>query len=133
MILPSDETELSTKDRPEENSLSTKESFTGTIGVTIGDLDKYKKDSLINIWKDANAYYSSGEEWTDEDAEFFDELAVRINTATEEGMASVSGPAVGMIANNHEDEEAKEEFKEEDHPRDQGGQFTSGGLPLIHI
>jgi hypothetical protein len=127
MILPSDETELSTKDRPEENSLSTKESFTGTIGVTIGDLDKYKKDSLINIWKDANAYYSSGEEWTDEDAEFFDELAVRINTATEEGMASVSGPAVGMVANNHEDEEAKEEFKEEDHPRDQGGQFTSGG------
>ena len=127
MILPSDETELSTKDRPEENSLSTKESFTGKIGVTIGDLDKYKKDSLINIWKDANAYYSSGEEWTDEDAEFFDELAVRINTATEEGMASVSGPAVGMIANNHEDEEAKEEFKEEDHPRDQGGQFTSGG------
>ena len=91
MILPSDETELSTKDRPEENSLSTKESFTGKIGVTIGDLDKYKKDSLINIWKDANAYYSSGEEWTDEDAEFFDELAVRINTATEEGMASVSG------------------------------------------
>jgi len=104
MILPSDETELSTKDRPEENSLSTKESFTGKIGVTIGDLDKYKKDSLINIWKDANAYYSSGEEWTDEDAEFFDELAVRINTATEEGMASVSGPAVGMVANNHEDE-----------------------------
>ena len=104
MILPSDETELSTKDRPEENSLSTKESFTGKIGVTIGDLDKYKKDSLINIWKDANAYYSSGEEWTDEDAEFFDELAVRINSATEEGMASVSGPAVGMVANNHEDE-----------------------------
>ena len=104
MILPSDETELSTKGQPdEENSLSTKESFTGTIGVTIGDLDKYKKDSLINIWKDANAYYSSGEEWTDEDAEFFDELAVRINTATEEGMGSISGPAVGMIANNHDD------------------------------
>ena len=101
----SKETELSTKSKPdEENSLSTKESFTGKIGVTIGDLDKYKKDSLINIWKDANAYYSSGEEWTDEDAEFFDELAVRINTATEEGMASVSGPAVGMVANNHEDE-----------------------------
>ena len=112
MILPSDETELSTKD--EENpanfagkkinangkSLSTKESFTGKIGVTIGDLDKYKKDSLINIWKDANAYYSSGEEWTEEDAEFFDELAVRINTATEEGIGTVSGPAVNMIANN---------------------------------
>ena len=106
MILPSDETELSTKDKPdEENSLSTKESFTGKIGVTIGDLDKYKKDSLINIWKDANAYYSSGEEWTDEDAEFFDELAVRINTATEEGIGTVSGPAVSMIANNHDDKE----------------------------
>ena len=36
-------------------------------------MDKYKKDSLINIWKDANAYYSSGEEWTDEDAEFLGE------------------------------------------------------------
>ena len=113
MILPSDETELSTKDKPdEENSLSTKESFTGKIGVTIGDLDKYKKDSLINIWKDANAYYSSGEEWTDEDAEFFDELAVRINTATEEGIGTVSGPTVGMVANkefdykNNEDEKA---------------------------
>ena len=135
MILPSDETELSTKGQPdEENSLSTKESFTGKIGVTIGDLDKYKKDSLINIWKDANAYYSSGEEWTDEDAEFFDELAVRINTATEEGMGSISGPAVGMIANNNKEEketmvmpsESKEEFKEDDHPRDGGGQFTSG-------
>ena len=135
MILPSDETELSTKGQPdEENSLSTKESFTGIIGVTIGDLDKYKKDSLINIWKDANAYYSSGEEWTDEDAEFFDELAVRINTATEEGMGSISGPAVGMIANNNKEEketmvmpsESKEEFKEDDHPRDGGGQFTSG-------
>ena len=102
----SKETELSTKDKPdEENSLSTKESFTGKIGVTIGDLDKYKKDSLINIWKDANAYYSSGEEWTDEDAEFFDELAVRINTATEEGIGTVSGPAVSMIANNHDDKE----------------------------
>ena len=90
----SKETELSTKDKPdEENSLSTKESFTGKIGVTIGDLDNYKKDSLINIWKDANAYYSSGEEWTDEDAEFFDELAVRINTATEEGIGTVSGPS----------------------------------------
>ena len=109
----SKETELSTKSKPdEENSLSTKESFTGKIGVTIGDLDKYKKDSLINIWKDANAYYSSGEEWTDEDAEFFDELAVRINTATEEGIGTVSGPAVGMVANkefdykNNEDEKA---------------------------
>lgn len=109
----SKETELSTKDKPdEENSLSTKESFTGKIGVTIGDLDNYKKDSLINIWKDANAYYSSGEEWTDEDAEFFDELAVRINTATEEGIGTVSGPAVGMVANkefdykNNEDEKA---------------------------
>lgn len=102
----SKETELSTKDKPdEENSLSTKESFTGKIGVTIGDLDNYKKDSLINIWKDANAYYSSGEEWTDEDAEFFDELAVRINTATEEGIGTVSGPAVSMIANNHDDKE----------------------------
>ena len=47
----SKETESSTKDKPdEENSLSTKESFTGKIGVTIGDLDNYKKDSLINIW-----------------------------------------------------------------------------------
>ena len=100
----SKETELSTKSKPdEENSLSTKESFTGKIGVTIGDLDKYKKDSLINIWKDANAYYSSGEEWTDEDAEFFDELAVRINTATEEGIGTVSGPAVGMVANKEFD------------------------------
>ena len=109
----SKETELSTKSKPdEENSLSTKESFTGKIGVTIGDLDNYNKDSLINIWKDANAYYSSGEEWTDEDAEFFDELAVRINTATEEGIGTVSGPAVGMVANkefdykNNEDEKA---------------------------
>ena len=134
MILPSDETELSTKGQPdEENSLSTKESFTGTIGVTIGDLDKYKKDSLINIWKDANAYYSSGEEWTDEDAEFFDELAVRINTATEEGMGSVSGPAVSMIANNNykEDEamtmpsESNEEGGNPNHDSS-NGQFTSG-------
>ena len=116
MILPSDETELSTKDNPANferklgfkgKSLSTKESFTGKIGVTIGDLDKYKKDSLINIWKDANAYYSSGEEWTEEDAEFFDELAVRINTATEEGIGTVSGPAVSMIANNHDDDKEK--------------------------
>ena len=146
----SKETELSTKDKPdEENSLSTKESFTGKIGVTIGDLDNYKKDSLINIWKDANAYYSSGEEWTDEDAEFFDELAVRINTATEEGIGTVSGPAVGMVANkefdykNNEDEKAikdeglngddglgfgqhNESFNEEDHPRDEDGQFASG-------
>jgi hypothetical protein len=150
MILPSDETDLSTKGKPdEEDSLSTKESFTGKIGVTIGDLDKYKKDSLINIWKDANAYYSSGEEWTDEDAEFFDELAVRINTATEEGIGTVSGPAVGMVANkefdykNNEDEKAikdeglngddglgfgqhNESFNEDDHPRDESGQFTSG-------
>ena len=58
MILPSDETELSTKDSPANferklsfkgKSLNTRESFTGKIGVTINDLDNYKKDSLINI------------------------------------------------------------------------------------
>jgi len=60
-------------------------------------------------------------------------LKTESNTAKEEGIGTVSGPAVSMIANNnYKEEEAmtmpseSKEFNEEEHPRDQGGQFTTG-------
>ena len=124
MNLPSDETELSTKDSPAN--------FERKLGFKGKSLNTRESD-----------------------------------TAKEEGIGTVSGPAVGMAANNHnkdkeevmvmtnesekgefdyknmEDEKAikdeglngddglgfgqhNESFVEDDHPRDEGGQFTSG-------
>ena len=90
MILPSDETELSTKNQ------------------NVGLSTKKQSDDTTS-------------------------LKTESNTAKEEGIGTVSGPAVSMIANNnYKEEEAmtmpseSKEFNEEEHPRDQGGQFTSG-------
>ena len=56
------------------------EGFIKDMNLNKDSLRNYDLDSLINMWKDAQAYYQNPDNtWEDEDAEFYDELAVVIN------------------------------------------------------
>lgn len=56
------------------------EGFIKDMNLDKNSLRNYDLDSLINMWKDAQAYYQNPDNtWEDEDAEFYDELAVVIN------------------------------------------------------
>lgn len=56
------------------------EGFIKDMNLDKNSLRNYDLDSLINMWKDAKAYYQNPDNtWEDEDAEFYDELAVVIN------------------------------------------------------
>jgi hypothetical protein len=100
-------TNLSTKGKPDdEDSLSTKESigegFIKDMGLRKEDLPRYNKESLVNIWRDANAYYQNPDNtWEEEDAEFYTALGELLvskqneSYSNEEGIASVTGPPAG--------------------------------------
>ena len=90
-----------------------KEGFIQDVGLRKESLGNYDKQSLIDIWKDANAYYQNPDNtWTDEDAEFYTALGDLLlqkqneSFANEEGMASVSGPPAGTEPTVIEDDEA---------------------------
>ena len=111
-------TDLSTKGKPDdEDSLSTKESigegFIKDMGLRKEDLPRYNKESLVNIWRDANAYYQNPyNTWEEEDAEFYTALGELLvskqneSYSKEEGIASVTGPPAGTEPTVIEEEEA---------------------------
>lgn len=67
-----------TTDRSGESKAN--EGFIKDMNLNKDSLRNYDLNSLINMWKDAQAYYQNPDNtWEDEDAEFYDELAVVIN------------------------------------------------------
>jgi len=150
MILPSDETELSTKNQ--DVGLSTKKRSDDTTTLKTesnpnhGDDGKFTSDGRGNNDKSDWDSFTPSERMsfiphdktkgfnnnlTDLTKSKYDDLPDAIKDSfarklesNEEGMGSISGPAVGMVANNHEEDESLEHILlNESYIQDQYGVF----------
>ncbi len=82
---------LSTTSRGMQEESAT-EGFIQDMGLSKDSLRNYDKQSLVNIWKDANAYYQNPDNtWTDEDAEFYTELGDLLLQKQNESYADEEG------------------------------------------